>query len=891
MVASVTSGGWRSSGAILGALATALGLAGPARAATYTVDSAMDAALGTCQPAVDDDCSLRDAITASNGTAGVADDIGFKIPGPGIHTIGLNASLPTITDPVVIDGYTQGDGATANDQAAWTAPFAANGLGSIAVLRIEVDRNDNGGIVISGGGTTVRGLSIFDSPDPPLAAAITLQTAGGNKVTGNFIGLRANGAVPDIATSQQNMGAGVTVRSGDGNVIGGTLPADRNVISANSSNSGGGIRVEGGAHTRIRGNLIGTTPAGTAVPTVMGTDPPGPVPVTNGNLGGIWVNGFQDGADPVTDVLIGGAEPGAGNLISGNTHDGDSGAITVNLNSTTTEVTILGNRIGTDVTGTAALGNNTNGVYAASPIALGDDTGHGNLISGNCCTGVRLDGADHTIQGNRIGTNAAGTAALPNQSGISTRAGTTLIGGTTPGARNLISGNGLFGITGDAFDDNDIQGNYIGTDATGTAALGNGFAGIVVPGGTGNTIGGPAAGSDNVISGNGRVGVLLTHPGEGSSAALNQVLGNAIGTDATRAAAVPNGGPGVEVQNGGRNVIGRPGEGNTIAHNGGDGVLVTGEPGQFGSDVFENDGNSIRGNSIFSNGGLGIDLGADTDEILDDGDGVTQNDAGDGDGGNNELQNFPSLTAVTPGASTTVSGTLSSAPGATYKIDLYETAACDASGNGEAVSHLGSADVTTDGAGNASWTHTVGPTVAPGSLVTATATGPDGSTSELSACRVSVTAPAPATEQQPQAQLPQPQGTVCRDRKPPITTLRRAGVKLARDGKSLVLSGRSADHRDCTTGVARVDVSLARVSGRTGVNCRFIRKPNRYQLTRPKNCRRPTLFKATGTDTWTFTFPVRLKPGTYRVQARGTDKAKNKETPKKRRNIVDFEVR
>jgi hypothetical protein len=81
------------------------------------------------------------------------------------------------------------------------------------------------------------------------------------------------------------------------------------------------------------------------------------------------------------------------------------------------------------------------------------------------------------------------------------------------------------------------------------------------------------------------------------------------------------------------------------------------------------------------------------------------------------------------------------------------------------------------------------------------------------------------------------------------------------------------------------------VKGRTGTNCRFIKKPNKYALTAPKNCRRPTLFKATGTDKWTFTFPVKLKPGLYRVQARGTDKAKNKETPKKNRNIVFFEVR
>jgi hypothetical protein len=88
-----------------------------------------------------------------------------------------------------------------------------------------------------------------------------------------------------------------------------------------------------------------------------------------------------------------------------------------------------------------------------------------------------------------------------------------------------------------------------------------------------------------------------------------------------------------------------------------------------------------------------------------------------------------------------------------------------------------------------------------------------------------------------------------------------------------------------------VQVSLARVSGRTGVNCRFITRPDRYDLTAPKNCRQPTLFQATGTKKWTFTFSARLAPGLYRVQARATDKAGNKETPNKRLNIVFFSVK
>jgi hypothetical protein len=121
--------------------------------------------------------------------------------------------------------------------------------------------------------------------------------------------------------------------------------------------------------------------------------------------------------------------------------------------------------------------------------------------------------------------------------------------------------------------------------------------------------------------------------------------------------------------------------------------------------------------------------------------------------------------------------------------------------------------------------------------------------------------------------------------------MKRSNVRVTSGGRKVVLRGRSADHRDCPSGVRKVDVSLARVAGRTGVNCRFLRRQNRYTLTGRKNCRRPTLFRATGTNRWTFTFDVPLKPGLYRAQARGTDRARNKETPKKRRNIVFFSVK
>jgi hypothetical protein len=886
--------------AVLLAVVAAGAVAAPASAqAPDLVVDTTDETLGDdCLPNVAADCRLRDAITLANASSN-PDTITFAIPGApaDTHTITLTSPLPEITQPVTIDGYSQ-TGATENTSAGWASAFAVGGAGSNAVLRIEVDLNDQGVIVISGGNTTLKGLAIYNSPEPipanpgaDLRATIELKSLGGNKILGSLIGLLAPGTAP--ATPDQNQRPGIGITSGNGNVIGGTTPADRNVISANSGPSqlAGGISIGGGANTVIAGNLIGTNPAG--------TDTAG-----NGPRGGIDINGFTgDQNSPVANVMIGGTAPGAGNLISGNTHDANSGAVNIGGAWTTPEVHVLGNRIGTDAAGTAVVGNNSRaGLYTSAPVQIGDSAGHGNLISGNQ-VGLRLDGTGTSVEGNRIGTNPAGTAALPNAHGIEFRTQDIVIGGTIPGAGNVISGNTQTGLTGEGMQDNQIQGNFIGTNAAGTAAVPNEQGGILLQGPERNTIGGAAEGSDNVISGNGMFGIALALP-ESVENNDNRVLGNLIGTDAAGTGALGNTGPGVTVQRGFNNVIGRPGEGNLIAHNSGDGVLIAGDDPlpDGGGDALQagggNDGNSIRGNSIFSNGGLAIDLAAQSDVLDFAGDGVTANDAGDGDDGNNQQQNFPVVSsALTDG---TVSGSLASSPNSAYVIDLYENAACDQSGNGEAGAHLGFLGVTTDGNGNASWSHKVDATVAIGRAVTATATDANGNTSELSAC---VAAAAPTVQQQPgpvqqtptptpqvpQQQQPQAPPPTCRDRQPPITNLKKAGVKVT--ARAITLSGSSADHRTCPSGVVRVDVSLARVNGRTGVNCRFVNRPNRYSLTARKNCRRPTLFKATGTSKYTFTFKVPLKPGLYRAQSRGTDKAKNKETPKKNRNIVFFEVR
>ncbi len=144
--------------------------------------------------------------------------------------------------------------------------------------------------------------------------------------------------------------------------------------------------------------------------------------------------------------------------------------------------------------------------------------------------GIALGGSGgHTVEASFIGTNTSGTAALANQTGIFVNSPNNLIGGTTAAARNLIAGNTLQGviILAGAATGNVVSGNFIGTNIAGTAAIANGAAGILVQS-SGNTIGGTAAGSRNLISGNGSGGVNVS----GTAATGNQILGNFIGTNA-----------------------------------------------------------------------------------------------------------------------------------------------------------------------------------------------------------------------------------------------------------------------------------------------------------------------------------------------------------------------
>src|SRR5262249_40685077 len=236
-------------------------------------------------------------------------------------------------------------------------------------------------------------------------------------------------------------------------------------------------------------------------------------------------------------------EPGAGNLFGG------SLTIAGNRN------VVQGNLFGTDVTGTVSLPVTSAAGVCCIPAQVDIQFGETNLIGGLTdsarniiSVGVSISGDHNTVQGNYIGTDITGTRVLASAetgfantgiTGVFVPGNFNSIGGAAPGAGNLISGFALFGMRLDGHD-NFVQGNRIGTDGTGTKGLGN-RAGVVF-GGFNNTIGGLTPGAGNLISGNRGVGLS-------GGGLTNLVQGNFIGTDVTGTLALGNGG-GIEASGG-----------------------------------------------------------------------------------------------------------------------------------------------------------------------------------------------------------------------------------------------------------------------------------------------------------------------------------------------------
>ena len=683
-------------------------------------------------------------------------------------------------NPVIINGYSQ-------------PVRSPNTLaqGDNAVIQIILT---NGGLLISGGYSTVEGLAINDSSTDIelnginyLPTGETQSTYGGDTVIGCFLGTESSGEQVESPSG----GTGVEIDDISNNIIGGTIPADRNIISNGTKGFGYGIWVTGtsSGDNLIEGNYIGTDATGT---------------VSLGNYQGISFYQFGSGN------TVGGTAPGATNIVSGSY---DTGVI---ISGSGGGVLVEGNYIGTDVTGTLPLPNGTRyastpGYFLAPGVTIGTNgntiggttPGAGNVISGNTNDGIDIisqtsspqgfaqpGGQDNLIEGNYIGTNATGDASLPNgHQGIGLSAGAqyNTIGGPTPGAGNVISGNdgsptNSCGIFLSAGGDNVIQGNLIGTNALGTTAIAN-YQGILVQC-SGNTIGGTSAGAGNVISGNTWGGIILDN-GD------NLIQGNLIGTSSSGDQAVPNGFlsydyvGGINVFSDGNTIGGTAsGAGNVISGNGSDGVDLVSVSGNLlegnsigvgangteslgngaggisafngasyntiggttlgAANVIANNqtrpgvnigvsdsdncpGNAILSNSIYNNGMLGINLGFSTSP--------TRNMPGGNSGGPNDLQGFPVLTAAESFSSYSavlISGTLNSAPLESYTLQFFVSTTADPSGYGEGQTLIGTTTVTTDAGGNASFNAVFSGQVVPlGNVVSATATDPSGNTSEF----------------------------------------------------------------------------------------------------------------------------------------------------------------
>jgi titin len=483
-------------------------------AAIYTVTHTGDSGAG----------SLRQAILDAENNPG-PDSIRFQISGTGPFTINLLSPLPALREPLTVDGTTQP---------------GYNGAPLIEVNGAAAGANAHGLYLLTSN-CVIRALCINRFSGD----GIRIEFGSSNVVEGCYIGLR-----PDGRTAAPNQQGGITIRSA-GNRVGGPEPLQRNVIAG--GNQGGVFILDPLAVGNVvQGNYIGVDATGT-------------------NALGNLQNGILISA--AAGNLIGGTHSGAGNLLSGN---GQAGVYLMYPGAAFNRV--VGNRIGTDASGTKALANLFGVVIlgATSNWIGGLEAGSGNLISGNSSNGVHITfgpgggGSFNQLAGNWIGTDASGTNALANGGrGIEIfRAPANRIGPS-----NIVSGNRLSGVllSGAGATNNVVFGNRIGTDPDGTAALPNQLDGVLINSVSNNLVGGTLPGEGNLISGNLGNGVYLA----GATCRANRVLGNFIGTDARGRQPLGNGLSGVRIE-GPENQIGdaTPGAGNVISGNLENGVFL-----------------------------------------------------------------------------------------------------------------------------------------------------------------------------------------------------------------------------------------------------------------------------------------------------------------------------
>ncbi len=422
----------------------------------------------------------------------------------------------------------------------------------------------------------------------------------------------------------------------------------------------------------------------------IGTDVTGALDLGN-RFDGVRIDGDSNPSSAARNNTIGVAG-GLVNVISGNGDGGGSpsGGQGVNILGTNSVNNVIQNNYnGVASDGLTALRSTDQGIQ----ILLGNNNnqvggtvaGTRNVIVGATNQhGIIIGSDNNTIQGNYVGVGIDGFTSIGSGIGIDIDSDGVV------NARNIIAGNTDGIIIQNNPSTATIRGNYIGLGANGTTVIGNSSDGIEIR--AANQIsGGVSAGAANVIVGN-QVGINAQVWGG------HTVFGNFIGTN--EALTLSGGNNRGIVSNNQNFFVGgvNPGEGNVITNSTQQGIATTGASVPV-----------IRGNRIFNNGGLGIDLGTN---------GVT-------------TSNLPVITSVsTTGGLTTAIGTITAAVSQTYRIEFFSSPTADPSGYGEGQNYIGFQDVTTDGLGAGTFNALLLP-VSAGNVVSAVAVQPSGTRSEF----------------------------------------------------------------------------------------------------------------------------------------------------------------
>jgi RHS repeat-associated protein len=584
---------------------------------TYTVTNINDSGAG----------SLRQAIIDANSNVDFS-NINFNITGTAPFNIGLLSELPTITTRVSINGFSQSGSSVSNFKVKITNTISMmrgfklyGGSANSVVEGIEFSNFNLAIDVASAASCTIKNNLINSTIAG--AVGIGLITSNNHIVTGNKIGVDVTGLIPigvisnginvfsatnvtiggsaatdanhiravdicisfsqtsssfikgnligpdkngNVFNNPYKISTGINLQSGSANNIIGGSGTDANIIGGTQTTTGFGIALKdaGTNNNIIKGNKIGVNASGGLIP----------------NYNGVWTE------QNAQNNIIGSTVASEANIISGNIFYG------VVIGSPSTK--IIGNKIGTNSAGTAAIANGS-GIHVVSGCTGceigGTNANTRNIISGNAGSGIEVSTSMSTILNNYIGTDITGTLAVPNQIGIATNANDITIGANINTQPNLISGNSLYGIGILLGTNVQVKGNIIGTNITGTAAIPNTQIGVYVKI-SGHQIGTATSGEENLISGNGSNGIEL------NSSSTCVVKGNKIGTNLAGTSSIPNQLNGVYIYRGFGHTIGGilTGERNIIANNIGDGINVTGVTNSSGNK------NLLLANNIYNNG-------------------------------------------------------------------------------------------------------------------------------------------------------------------------------------------------------------------------------------------------------------------------------------------------